>query len=102
MAGVVAGVVPGVAPGVLPGVAPGVVRGSTRRSPANLCRRALAMITILAIAGTLSACGRYGRPVRVAPVDVGTETEIGAEDPQPKDLAADERSDRKDEDDRTE
>jgi len=27
----------------------------------------LAMLTILTIAGTLTACGRYGRPVRPAP-----------------------------------
>lgn len=26
--------------------------------------RALALLTIFAIAGTLSSCGRYGRPVR--------------------------------------
>jgi hypothetical protein len=87
-----------------PGVARGVVRGSACESMAKLGRHTLAMITILAITGTLSACGRYGSPVRVVPVDVGAEAEIGVVDPQPKDLAADERSDRQDEDedDRTE
>ncbi len=28
----------------------------------------IAIVTILAIVGTLSSCGRYGSPVRVAPV----------------------------------
>ena len=36
------------------------------------------IITILAITGTLSACGRYGKPVRVAPVTVANE--LAAED----------------------
>jgi hypothetical protein len=36
---------------------------SPRRHPA------IAAITILAIAGTLSSCGRYGKPVRAASVE---------------------------------
>ncbi len=31
--------------------------------------RLVAMLTILAIVGTLSACGRYGRPVRPTQVE---------------------------------
>ena len=30
----------------------------------NAAKRVLALLTIIAIAGTLSACGRYGRPIR--------------------------------------
>ena len=45
-------------------------------------RLAIVIITILAIAGTLSACGRYGRPVRVAPatdtIDLAVEDENAA------------------------
>jgi hypothetical protein len=43
--------------------------------------RALAMLTILAIAGTLTACGRYGSPVRPLPTaanETGAATETGA------------------------
>jgi len=82
-------------------------------SLAYLGRRILAVITILAIAGTLSACGRYGNPVRVAPAEVrtpapedggearaeaGTSAEVDAVDPKSKGLADDEGSDRQDED----
>ena len=42
-------------------------RGGRRMSP-SIARRGVAMLTILAIAGTLTACGRYGRPVRPEPV----------------------------------
>ena len=45
-------------------------------------RLAIVIITILAITGTLSACGRYGRPVRVAPatdtIDLAVEDENAA------------------------
>ena len=45
-------------------------------------RLATLIITILAITGTLSACGRYGRPVRVAPatdtIDLAAEDEDAA------------------------
>ena len=82
----------------------GSVPGSVRATPTFVRRCALTLITILAITGTLSACGRYGSPVRVVPVEVEAEVEVeaGAEDPQTKARAADESSDRKAEDDRTE
>jgi hypothetical protein len=48
----------------------------------------IAIVTILAIVGTLSSCGRYGSPVRAAPaaeVDdsagVTNSTEESAEEP---------------------
>lgn len=45
-------------------------------------RLAILIITILAITGTLSACGRYGRPVRAAPatdtIDLTAEDEGAA------------------------
>jgi hypothetical protein len=47
----------------------------TRRFRLPGGRRTIAIITILAIAGTLSSCGRYGKPVRVAPA---TEDEHAA------------------------
>lgn len=77
-------------------------RGLSSRRVAVRC--ALAMITILAITGTLSACGRYGSPVRVAPteVEVEAEAEISAEDPKAKTVAADESPVRKAESDQTE
>jgi len=47
-------------------------------------RRLACIVTILAIAGTLSACGRYGSPVRVVPVpepiDAGTPTLEGPDE----------------------
>jgi hypothetical protein len=48
-----------------------------------LRRRALAMLTILAIAGTLTSCGRYGRPVRplptpAAPLEAAAPAEAAA------------------------
>lgn len=73
------------------------VSARVRRSRCLVIRGALAMITIVAITGTLSACGRYGSPVRVAPTEANAELEVGT-----KDLAADESSDRKAENDRTE
>ncbi|MFP6654896.1 MAG: hypothetical protein VCB25_04665 [Myxococcota bacterium] len=44
-------------------------------------QHALAVITILAITGTLYGCGRYGSPVRAVPdpVAVGIEVEVEAE-----------------------
>jgi len=82
---------------------------SQRHSFARLGRRLLVMITILAIAGTLSACGRYGSPVRSSPVAVGTtapegvgeagaSAEIGAAEAKSKGPANGEGSDRQDED----
>jgi hypothetical protein len=38
----------------------------------------ISIITFLAIAGTLSSCGRYGKPVRVAPAT--DTTDLAAED----------------------
>lgn len=38
----------------------------------------LGMLTIVAIAGTLTSCGRYGRPVRPAPSESITRTEAFA------------------------
>ena len=38
----------------------------------------ISIITILAIAGTLSSCGRYGKPLRVAPAT--DTTDLAAED----------------------
>lgn len=38
------------------------------RAPGGVFAVVVAIVTIFAIAGTLSACGRYGSPVRVAPV----------------------------------
>ena len=49
----------------------------TRRLPYSGGRLSLAVITIFAIAGTLSSCGRYGPPVRVVPV---SETSASPED----------------------
>lgn len=40
--------------------------------------RLIAILTILAIAGTLTSCGRYGRPVRSVPV---SEPEVGRDEP---------------------
>lgn len=34
---------------------------------ASRTRRIVALITMLAIAGTLAGCGRYGKPVRPVP-----------------------------------
>ena len=39
----------------------------------------IAIITILAIAGTLSSCGRYGKPVRAAPATEDTR-DLASED----------------------
>ncbi len=46
------------------------------RTP-NLGKRFLASITILTIAGTLSACGRYGRPIRPAALPASAEETLG-------------------------
>ncbi len=43
----------------------------------SLRGRAAALITILAIAGTLGGCGRYGKPVRPTPPPE-ERTELGA------------------------
>jgi hypothetical protein len=40
--------------------------------------RLLAVLTILAIAGTLMSCGRYGSPVRPLPA-AATDTEAAAD-----------------------
>ena len=49
---------------------------------------ALASVTILAIVGTLSSCGRYGSPVRVAPAAETTaeplEEEVSSADTDAK------------------
>jgi hypothetical protein len=55
----------------------------------------ISIITILAIAGTLSSCGRYGKPVRVAPAtdttDLASEDEDAAlADAMPVDESSDE------------
>lgn len=42
-------------------------------------QRWLAALTILAIAGTLSSCGRYGRPVRPTPENAKETEEAEAE-----------------------
>jgi predicted small lipoprotein YifL len=57
------------------------VRRHRRRILADF---ALASVTILAIVGTLSSCGRYGSPVRVAPAAETTaeplEEEVSSSD----------------------
>ena len=50
----------------------------TRRFRLPEGRWMIAIITIVAITGTLSSCGRYGRPVRVEPV--ADTTDLAAED----------------------
>ena len=41
-------------------------------------KRAIAWLTIAAMIGTLSGCGRYGRPVRREPADTLTRPQIFA------------------------
>jgi len=83
------------APPMVPAAKRVLVRIAPLDSRPSMFWRAGAMITILAIAGTLSACGRYGSPVRVAPaavVDVQGEVqsdvqvEIETDDTKSKDL----------------
>ncbi len=94
------------------------MRTSFHSSHVDVGRILLAMITILAIAGTLSACGRYGSPVRSASVEAGDRTgdesgnkagvgvgvdaesaaEVGKLDPESKDPSAEEESDLEEED----
>jgi hypothetical protein len=65
-------------------------------------RLATIAITIFAIAGTLSGCGRYGSPVRVAPVE--SDAAIARMEPLDSEAIAsttDESSDRRDADDST-
>jgi hypothetical protein len=68
-----------------------------RRLPGG--RLAIAVITISAITGTLFSCGRYGRPVRVAPaaetIAEPVEEEAGSGDTKAEDESSD-RSDRSD------
>ncbi len=50
---------------------------------------AACIVTILAITGTLSSCGRYGSPVRVAPTVSEIEAPVSpSEDPDEEDEAA--------------
>jgi hypothetical protein len=51
----------------------------TRRFRLPEGRWMIAIITIVAITGTLSSCGRYGRPVRVAPATEDTN-DLASED----------------------
>ncbi len=98
------------------------MRTSFHSSHVDVGRILLAMITILTIAGTLSACGRYGSPVRSASVEAGDRTgdesgnkagnkagvgvgvdaesaaEVGKLDPESKDPSAEEESDLEEED----
>ena len=65
------------------------------RSPCeSITRCALVMITIFAITGTLSACGRYGSPVRVAPAEV--EVEASPADVEAAEESSERRKDQED------
>lgn len=58
-------------------------------------RRILTAITILAIAVTLSGCGRYGSPVRMAPAAGTNSTSVEDDDVTGTDENTDRKTDQK-------